>query len=105
MRTLLVAAVAALSLLFACGTAEARPHLRDCPDTGSEFTYHVQVSRISCGMARYVIRGVTFNEDTFEFEGPNWLWKCRERDGAGTDGRRLRCTMGRQDIRWTSRLF
>lgn len=103
MRALLLSVLAFVVL---CGTAEARPHLRDCPNMdGSEFTYHVQVSHISCGMARYVIRGVTFNEDTFEFEGPSWLWNCRERDGAGADGRRLRCTMGRQDIRWTSRLF
>lgn len=105
MRTILLTVLAFAAL---AGTAQAKPHVRDCPNgADTEFTYHVQVRGISCSLARYVIEGVSFNEDTFEFVGPNPWWKCRQRDTGGLayGGKHLRCTLGSSDVRWTSRLF
>lgn len=107
MKRVALICIAAILVLAMAGTAQARP-MRACPvDPVPDFTYHVQVRGISCRLAARVIANVSFNEDTFEFEGPNWLWNCRERDGAGLayGGRRLRCTLLSSDIRWTSRLF
>lgn len=108
---LLVVAILIGRMLVGASDASAsapRAAPRSCPvDPVPDFTYHVQVRGISCRLAARVIAGVYFDESTFEFEGPNPWWRCRERDGAGLayGGRRLRCTLLSSDIRWTSRLF
>jgi hypothetical protein len=104
MRLLLLA-----TLVFAAlaGTAQARPHLRDCAPADTEFYYHVQQHGTDCATARRVARNTIVDTDGTAY-GPSAFWACRVLWGAqgiAQDALRIKCVHFGDEVRFTSRAF
>lgn len=106
-NTLRLVLLAALAFATLAGTAQARPHMRDCAPADAEFYFHVQAHGTDCATARRVARNTVVDEDGTAY-GPSAFWSCRVLWGArgiAADALRIKCSRFGAEVRFTSRAF